>query len=138
MSGSSSTMRILTILVLLYRQHDRERATFTRFALNLDAAAMRLHNFVGHREADSRSLYAVNARLLTAMKLRKDRDLLPVRDADAVIPHANAHIFAVTMHRNLDLAPIGRVFRRVIQKIPNSPAERFAVGIDRNRTVSAK
>src|SRR5918994_2243824 len=116
MSGSSSTMRMRAMSVSR-GQHDRERASRTRGAFDLDASAMRLDDLVHRRQTDAGAFDAARARLFAAMKLREDLASFVWRDADAAILDGNEDVAISTLNPDVDGLCLRRILHRVVQQI---------------------
>src|SRR5688572_5164376 len=128
-SGSSSTMRMRAISGVC-RQNDCEGATGARHAVDVDAPAMRLDDFVDGRQPDARALDAARSRLLTAVELREYLIAFVPRDADAVVANGNQHVAVAALHADVDARRLRRIFDGIIQEIPDGGRQGLFVAVD--------
>src|SRR5688572_26589586 len=106
MSGSSSTIRIRAIFHFPYRKNNRERASLSRFAIELHAAMMRCDNFLHHRQPDPGSLDSAPSRFLTPLEFAENQRTLAQRNSDALVSNIDGHFASGSMDSNFDDSPV--------------------------------
>src|SRR5690348_10098568 len=93
MSGSSSTIRMRPISVVLYlRKKNGEGAALARRAFDGDAPVVAGDDVLDHGEPDAGAFDARGVSLGAADKFLKDVVLLGARDAEAMVANANGHV----------------------------------------------
>src|SRR5688572_1573790 len=114
------------------RQLDPEGRTLSRGASECNPASVRLHDRLREREPKPRPGDSARRRV-SPEELREDAVVLLLRDADALVAHADAHDGVVAFTGDLDHAAVGRVLDRIGEQVAEDLREPARIAEDGQR-----
>src|SRR5204863_3481550 len=111
-------------------QREVERRPLPFLALHPDRSAVALDDLLGDVKAESEAAVIRRRDLAAAMEALEDLPELVGRNADAAIAHGSEQRVAFVVHRDGNVAAVGRILHRVLQQLAEDLLEAIAIAGD--------
>src|SRR5262249_29704122 len=95
-----------------------------------DASPVGSNHLIGYREPKTSAAVATRARLIDAIKTIEDFFLILLWNSYSGVFNDHAAFVTFGLHRNRDLASLGRVLQRVLGDVAKSLMQPIAIAVD--------